>query len=288
MLRHPFHERWRAHVWRTASALLALCFLAVLPACSATTPGGNTPTPTTTPGGGTPTPTATPAPFTVTSVDLSVNPASIADKTCGSRATLTYTAVFHIPAHTAGGTIQFVYTLNNGRSETPGTVTVSPNETSKTFTFVSSGMVGIDYAYPQPAEVVVISPSSVHSPSVIPTGNCIQPAAFHVTSVSMSVTPSSLDGLKCGAVVTVTYTALFHLAPNGPGGTIQFEYTINNGRGSNPASITVAAGQTTATYSFVWSGALPADHTYPQPGGVMVLSPNAVGSTRVWPTGACS
>ncbi len=280
MLWHPFHKRWWSQAGRTASALLALCFLVALPACSVATPGSgaSTPTATTTP---------TPTPITVTSVDLTVNPASIADKTCGSQATLTYTAVFHVPEHTAGGVIQFAYTLNNGRSQTAGTVMVGPNETSKTFTFVSSGHVGIDYAYPGPARVVVTSPNSVYSPSVTPSGTCIKPAAFQVTSVSMSVSPTSIADLKCGAVVTVTYTALFHLAANGPGGTIQLEYTINNGRGSNPASVAVAAGQTTATYSFVWSGALPADHTYPQPGGVMLRSPNELGSTRVWPTGAC-
>ncbi|MGZ3715513.1 MAG: hypothetical protein ACXVA4_08840, partial [Ktedonobacterales bacterium] len=73
-----------------------------------------------------------------------------------------------------------------------------------------------------------------------------------------------------------------------PGGTIQFEYTINNGRGSNPASVAVAPGQTTASYAFQWSGNLPADHTYPGPGGVLVTSPNALTSARVAPSGACS
>ena len=170
MLRHLSRTRWWSPVGRAASALLGLCFLAALPACSAATPGGSTPT--TTPGGSTPTATATPAPFTITSVDLTVNPASIADKTCGSRATLTYTAVFHIPAHTAGGTIQFAYTLNNGRSQTSGAVTVAPNETSKAFTFVRSGTIGIDYAYPQPGGVMVLSPNQVGSTRVWPTGAC--------------------------------------------------------------------------------------------------------------------
>src|SRR5947209_6803141 len=64
--------------------------------------------------GATPTPSPTPVPFKVTSVDLVVNPNSIAGKICGSPASFTYTATFHIPANTAGGTIQFSYTLNNG------------------------------------------------------------------------------------------------------------------------------------------------------------------------------
>src|SRR5947209_19022484 len=73
-----------------------------------------------------PTPSQTPVPFKVTIVDLVVNPNSIAGKVCGSSASFTYTATFHIPANTAGGTIQFMYTVNNGRSSTSASVAVSP------------------------------------------------------------------------------------------------------------------------------------------------------------------
>ncbi len=99
---------------------------------------------------------------------------------------------------------------------------------------------------------------------------------------------TSIAGLKCGTYLTVTYTATFHVAPDSNGGTIQFQYTVNNGRGSTPASLTVAPGNTVATYSFTWSGALPADHTYPEQGGVQVSSPNALTSALVGPTGQCS
>ena len=121
-----------------------------------------------------------------------------------------------------------------------------------------------------------------------PEGVCGEPGAFEVTSVSMTVNPTSIAGMSCRTPLTVTYTATLHLAPNGPGGTIHFEYTVNNGRGNTPASLTVAAGQTTADYAFVWSGQLPADHTYPEPGGVMGQSPNAVSSPLLGPSGMCS
>lgn len=247
------------------------------------------------------TPTATP--FSVTSVDLTVSPTSIAGATCGSPATFTYTATFHIPAHTAGGAISFGYTLNNGRSQTPAEVTVSPGATSATYTFTSSGVLPADHTYPAPAEVMVTSPTSVLSPSALPSGECVAQSStaptgstgstgstgpFQVTSVAMAVSPTSIAGKSCGAYVTVTYTATFHLAANGPGGTIRFEDTVNNGRGSTPASVTVAAGQTTASYSFQWSGNLPADHTYPEPGGVITQSPNAVNSPLLGPSGTCS
>src|SRR6266702_4289783 len=109
-----------------------------------------------------------------------------------------------------------------------------------------------------------------------------------VTSVSMSVTPGSIAGLSCGTNVTVTYTALFHVVPNSVGGTVQFNYTVNNGRGQTPASITFNPGETTKAYTFTWSGALPLDHTYPQPGGIQVTSPNQLTSQLVGPTGMCS
>jgi hypothetical protein len=104
----------------------------------------------------------------------------------------------------------------------------------------------------------------------------------------MAVSPTSIAGMKCGTHVTVTYTATFHVAPDSNGGTVQFMYTVNNGRGSTPASLTVAPGVTVMTYSFTWSGALPADHTYPEQGGVIVSSPNALNPVLVAPTGQCS
>ncbi|HLX58008.1 MAG TPA: hypothetical protein VKR83_13380 [Ktedonobacteraceae bacterium] len=277
-------------------SVMVLVFLGVLAGCgslpSAPQAGATTPSPgaTTAPSTATPQPPApsAPVPFSVASVALSVNPTSIAGTTCGSLASFTYTATFHIPAHTAGGTIQFGYTLNNGRSQTTGTVTVGAGETSKTFTFVSSGTLSADHTYPGVAIVMVTSPNNVLSPPVIPSGICVAPGSFQVTAVSMAVSPTSIQGLKCGTYLTVTYTATFHLASNGPGGTIQFEYTVNNGRGSTPASIAVAAGQTTASYSFRWSGNLPVDHTYPEPGGVIVHSPNTITSSLLGPSGTCS
>src|SRR5713101_9811029 len=102
-----------------------------------------------------------------------------------------------------------------------------------------------------------------------------------VTSVTMSVTPGSIAGLSCGTNLTVTYTALFHVRPNSVGGTVQFAYTVNNGRGQTPASIHFNPGETTKAYTFTWSGALPIDHTYPGPGGVQVTSPNQLTSLLV-------
>jgi hypothetical protein len=113
-------------------------------------------------------------------------------------------------------------------------------------------------------------------------------AVFQVSSVVMSVNPPSIGGMACGTAVTVTYTAVFHVPSNTQGGVVQFTYTVNNGRGSKPASLTFAPGQTTQSYSFTWSGALPTDHSYPGQGGVQVTSPNQYTSQLVIPTGQCT
>jgi hypothetical protein len=131
--------------------------------------------------------------------------------------------------------------------------------------------------------------SATPTPGVTPTSTPTTPAAqFKVASVDMAVNPTSIAGLTCGTNLTVTYTATFHVPTNSPGGTVQFGYTVNNGRGESMASIIFAPGETTKTYSFTWQGALPPDHTYPEPGGVMVTSPNQVTSSLVGPTGMCS
>jgi len=130
-----------------------------------------------------PTPPATA--FKVTGVDLSVKPGSIVGVTCGSSVTFTYLATFHVPAGTAGGTIHFSYTLNNGHSQTFATMTMGAGETSKAFTFTSTGSLPPDHTYPGVAEVMVTSPNKVYSPQVIPAGTCVASGTFQVTSASL-------------------------------------------------------------------------------------------------------
>jgi hypothetical protein len=129
-----------------------------------------------------------------------------------------------------------------------------------------------------------VGTASPHPTSTLTTAR----VPLKVTSVSMSVTPGSIANIFCGTNLTVTYTALFHVAANSAGGTVHFSYTVNNGRGQTPASITFSPGQTIQTYSFTWRGALPADHTYPGPGGIQITSPNQLTSLLVAPMGMCS
>ncbi len=224
----------------------------------------------------------------VTAVDMSVTPGQIGNLACGTNVTVTYTALFHVKEDSAGGTVKFSYTVNNGRGDMPASITFKPGETSKAYTFTWSGALPADHTYPGRGGVQVTSPNQLTSALIAPTGQCTPAAAFQVTSVDMAVSPTSIQGIACGTPIVVTYTATIHLAPNGPGGTIQLGYTVNNGRGETPGSTTVSAGQTTKIYPFTWSGALPADHTYPGRGGVQVTSPNQLTSALVAPTGQCT
>ncbi len=236
-------------------------------------------------------PLAIPTPhsqFTVLSVNMSVTPGSIANVACGTNLIVTYTATFHVKPNSPGGTIKFYYTVNNGRGQTPASLTFSPGQTSKSYSFTWSGALFADHAYPEPGGVQVTSPNQLTSSLIAPTGQCKTAAPFKVTQIAMVVNPTSSQGLACGSSIVVTYTATIHVAPNSSGGTVQFYYTVNNGRGQTPASLTFSPGQTSKSYSFTWSGALPIDHTYPEPGGVQVTSPNQLTSPLVAPTGQCT
>jgi predicted thioesterase len=213
---------------------------------------------------------------------------SIQGLSCGTSTVVTYTATIHVAANGPGGTVQFSYTVNNGRGQTPASLTFSPGQTIQTYTFTWSGALPADHTYPGPGGIQVTSPNQLTSSLVEPTGQCTSLAAFQVTKVDMAVSPASIQGLSCGTSTVVTYTATIHVAANSPGGTVQFSYTVNNGRGQTPASIKFNPGETTKAYTFTWSGALPADHTYPGPGGIQVTSPNQLTSPLVAPTGLCS
>jgi hypothetical protein len=112
-------------------------------------------------------------------------------------------------------------------------------------------------------------------------------AAFTVTSIDMSVTPTTVSIWKCGSYIQVVYNAVFHVVSGPNGGTIVFSYTVNNGRSQTPEKLTIIPGQHQSNFVFTWQGSLPSDHTFPAPGGVLVTSPNHLVSQRVVPAGRC-
>ena len=124
--------------------------------------------------------------------------------------------------------------------------------------------------------------------AVSATATATATTTFAVQSVNITVSPTSISGIACGTYITVTYTATFTVAPNSPGGTVQFMYTVNNGHSDTNATLTFAPGDTSKTYAFTWSGNLPADHTYPSNGIIITSSPNSVTSNSISPTGQCT
>src|SRR5579875_2945911 len=220
------------------------------------------PSPTSVPTQASTAPSTSSQPFQVTSIDMAVTPMSIAGMTCGQNITVTYTATFHVAANSPGGTVQFLYTVNNGRGTTPASLSFAPGETTKTYSFNWQGTLAADNVYPGLGGVV--------------------------TSIDLAVSPSSIAGMSCNSSVTFTYTVTFHVAPNSSGGTIQFMYTTTNGRGSTNASVTASPGATTVTYKFTSSGVLSSDHTFPDIAEVISSSPDQVNSSQVKPAGQCS
>jgi hypothetical protein len=288
--RPPSRFRQRLGLLAAVLVVLALVGSMTFVLYAAQHRGGVATTPTT---GVTPHPTSTSsttrAPLKIIAVNMTVTPTSIAGLACGTNVTVTYTATFQANANNAGGTVDFDYTVNNGRSETPASINFNPGETTTTYNFKWSGSLPADHTYPGLGGIQVISPNQLTATPVAPLGQCTSPAAaFQVTRVDMTVTPASIQGMACGTTVTVTYTATIHVAANSPGGTVQFTYTTDNGRGSTPASVTFSPGQTVQTFKFTWSGALPADHTSPGLGGIQISSPNQLTSSMVKPTGTCS
>ncbi|HZO71492.1 MAG TPA: hypothetical protein VFB60_04770 [Ktedonobacteraceae bacterium] len=285
---------------RPAAIIILICLaLFVLAGCGNPDnvgASGNPGTATLTPAQATPTaqPTSSPpgnpaqAPFSVTSIDMAVSPASIAGMACGTSINVVYTATFHAPANSPGGTVQFVYTTNNGRSTPRASIAFAPGETVKTYAFSWSGTLYPDNVNPGLGGVVTNAPNAVSSPTVKPTGTCALAAPFQVTSIDLAVTPSSIAGSACNSSITLNYTVTFHIAPYSPGGMIQFAYSTNNGRSQTNASTVVDPTATTKTFTFTTSGTLYPDHTFPGVAIVMVTSPNNLISSGVSPSGACS
>lgn len=166
----------------------------------------------------------------------------------------------------------------------------SNNKTRKTVVFIVcfllAGVVFVGSVISSHvANASTASPSHSRSASSnVVTANA---AKFTVTSIDMSVNPSTTSTWKCGSSIQVVYNAVFHVVSGPNGGTIVFSYTINNGRSQTPEKLTILPGQRLSNFVFTWQGSLPSDHTYPGPGGVAVTSPNTLLSQTVSPTGKC-
>ncbi len=135
------------------------------------------------------------------------------------------------------------------------------------------------------ANAASASPSRSASSTHSVTANA---APFTVTSIDMSVTPTTTSLWKCGSSIQVVYDATFHVVSGPHGGTMVFSYTLNNGRSQTSEKLTILPGQRLSNFVFTWQGSLPADHTAPGLGGVFVTSPNSIHSPMVSPFEKCN
>jgi hypothetical protein len=145
---------------------------------------------------------------------------------------------------------------------------------------VDATTVAPSHSYSAPSTSLV----TTHSLNMITTNA----ATFRVTSIDISVTPTTISTWKCGSYIQVVYNAAFHVVSGPKGGMIVFSYTVNNGRSQTMEKLTILPGQRLSNFVFTWQGSLPSDHTYPGPGGVLVKSPNSLLSKMVFPAGKCS
>jgi hypothetical protein len=158
------------------------------------------------------------AAFKVTSVTMSVTPASIAGTTCGTNMTVTYQAIFYVPSQSNGGTVHFAYTVNNGRGETQASLTFAPGETSKTYTFTWRGALPADHTYPASGGVQVTSPNQLTSALVGPTGQCTALAAPTCGSNFSSSISQSYQSTLTTDFGTVPLPPLSRTVPNNAAG----------------------------------------------------------------------
>jgi len=112
------------------------------------------------------------ASFKVTSISMSVTPATVSTWKCGSYIQVVYNAVFHVDSGPGGGTIVFSYTLNNGRSQTFEKLTIIPGQHLSNFVFTWQGSLPNDHTYPGLGGVLVTSPNAIRSQTVAPAGKC--------------------------------------------------------------------------------------------------------------------
>ncbi len=275
---------------RSVLMIIFTCLMALaLVACGSDSGSSATPTATPPPtSASTPTSASATVPIHIAGITTTVSPSSFSGITCGSTVNFVFTSIVTVNAGQSGGTMSYIWNIIN--KSTSGNITFNAGDTSKTiqYTFSSVTVEPASASYVHGSLSVTNAGSTTTSSQATPSGTCKTAAAFHITSIGLSVSPSSIAGRACNTTITLTYTATFHIVANSPGGTIHFMWTTNNGRSSTNASVLVGPGVTLRTYTWTVTGTLYPDHTFPGNGIVLASSPNSITSPGAAPSGACS
>ncbi len=138
-----------------------------------------------------------------------------------------------------------------------------------------------------PTPTLVTTPTPTPTPVTTPTPTPTS-VPFQVTVIDMSVSPLSTAAMLCGTQLTVTYTATFHVLPNGHGGAVQFIYTTDGGRTTKSGLVQFSPGETSKQFQFTSTGTLAQNGAFPGVGQVTITSPNALFSQALTPGGSCT
>jgi hypothetical protein len=140
-------------------------------------------------------------------------------------------------------------------------------EAIEDYTRPALGGLGVLVVLGLVAAAVVFQPWRTFSP---------QPAAFTVTGTTASVTPSS--GSCGGTSGSFTFEGVITVSP-ASGGTVQFHWERSDGTSTAPESVTIAAGETSATVHHPWVSPAPT-HPGSYWGQLVVTAPNSVTSNQ--------
>ena len=168
-----------------------------------------------------------PTPASVSLSSVSLNPATV---TGGNSSTGTVTLSGAAPT---GGAVVTLSSSNTSAATVPSSVTVAAGATSATFT-VSTRAV---------AASTTVTISGTYSGATQSTSLTVTPPPPLPTVSSLTLNPTSVVGGLGSSTGTVT------LSGPAPAGGAQIALSSSNGAASVPASVTVPAGATSATFT---------------------------------------
>ena len=218
-------------------------------------------------------------PFSVTSINVSVNPANF-NGTCTATMLFTFTAVINVPAGSPGGTVSYTWLRSDGATAPTESASFNPGATTQTVT--TTWQLGAVWGNGSTfwEALKVTAPNSITSAHDTFSFVC----QFAVTGINASVSPTTYDCSQ--SQVTFNFSATITIAPGPNGGNITYTWARSDGATMSPVTITVPASQSTATVTTTWTlglGAPPGSY-WEQ---VVVTSPNNISSNQATFTKSC-
>jgi hypothetical protein len=213
-----------------------------------------------------------------------MNPNNFGTLACGTTLNIVFNAQISIAP---GGSGQAAYTWHIDNTSIPGNVTFNTGQTSQTVTYTLSN-VAIQLTSTSSISASISATSTGSAPvsaNVAPTGICRLPGPFQVVNIAMSVNPSSVTGVNCGAPVSITYIATVTIAADSNAGTVSLVWSTNPGH--TGVSIAFAPLQTTATISITLTEISSRHTSFPRPVSISSTSPNVVNGGPIQPAGPC-